>query len=62
MTIKDVVLRYRSAVSYDIPVKYTVKESGIHYNIIAEIDFSDMPLRELYWDLRVLVEKHGRDN
>ena len=62
MTIKDVVLRYRSAVSYDIPVKYTVKESGIHYNIIAEIDFSDMPLRELYWDLRVLVEKHGREN
>lgn len=62
MTIKDVVLRYRSAVSYDVPVKYDVKESGNHYKIIAEIDFDTLPLRELYWDLRILVDKYGYEN
>ena len=62
LTIKDIVLRYRSAVSYDVPVKYTINESGKYYNIVAEIDFDTLPLRELYWDLRILVTKYGYEN
>lgn len=62
LVIKDVVLRYRSAVSYDIPVKYTIDENGKYYFITAAIDFDTLPMRELYWDFRILVEKYGYEN
>lgn len=62
MKITDVILRYRSIMSYDIPVSYKVKEQKSHYIITADIDFSKIPLRELYWDLHILVEKQGRVN
>ncbi len=62
MTIKDVVLRYRSAVSYDVPVKYSVSEAKGRYKIKAEIDFDSLLLREIYWDLRILAEKYGYEN
>lgn len=60
MVIKDVVLRYRSVMSYDIPVNYTVKEKKDYYFITADIDFSKINLRELYWDFYILVEKYGK--
>jgi CDP-glycerol glycerophosphotransferase (TagB/SpsB family) len=62
LVIKDIVLRYRSAVSYDVPVDYTINESGRHYKIKAVIDFDKLPLRELYWDFRILAMKHGYEN
>lgn len=54
LVIKDIVLRYRSAVSYDVPVKYTINDNGKYYFITAVIDFDTLPLRELYWDLGYL--------
>lgn len=62
LKIKDVVLRYRSALTYDIPVKYDIKENDVHYFITAYINFAEMNLRELYWDLRILADKHGFEN
>jgi len=62
MEIKDVVLRYRSAVSYDVSVKYTINLEGNCYIIKAVIDFDTLPLRELYWDLRILADKYGYEN
>ncbi len=62
LTIKNVVLRYRSALSYDIPVKYDINEKNNHYYITAYVDFSDIPLRELYWDLRIISDKYGYEN
>ena len=40
LKIKDVVLRYRSALTYDIPVKYDIKENDVHYFITAYINFA----------------------
>lgn len=62
LVIKDIVLRYRSAVSYDVPVKYTIDDNGKYYYITAVIDFDTLPLRELYWDFRILAEKYGYEN
>lgn len=62
MSIKNVVLRYRSAVSYDIPVEYNIREDGRYYIIKTVIDFETLPLRELYWDLRILADKYGYEN
>lgn len=62
MSISGIVLRYRSAVSYDIPIKYSIKKDNRHYIIKAVIDFDVLPLRELYWDLRILANKYGYEN
>lgn len=59
MQIKGFVLRYRSVLTYDIQVPYKIEESSTHYKIIADIDFLDMTLRELYWDPRIIVEQYG---
>lgn len=59
MEIKDVVLRYRSADTYDVPIKYEVIDKGNQWMVKAEIDFTTCNLREIYWDFRVIVEKYG---
>ena len=58
MEIKDVVLRYRSADTYDIPVKYEIIDKGNHWLVKADIDFTQCNLREIYWDFRIIVEKY----
>jgi len=60
--IRDVVFRYRSVISYDIPLHYTVKEDASHFFICIDLDFSSMQLRELYWDLFILIDKYGMEN
>lgn len=60
MEIKDVVLRYRSADSYDVSVPYTVTEKGGRVIIKAKLNFPDYTLREIYWDFRVIVEQFNR--
>ena len=62
LEIKDVVLRYRSALTYDIPVKYDIKKTEKHYLITAYLNFDEMNLRELYWDLRIIANKYGIEN
>lgn len=57
MEVKDVVLRYRSADSYDVSVPYTVTQKKKHLIITATINFPDYALREIYWDFRVIVEQ-----
>lgn len=61
MKLKNVILRYRSVMSYDIPVNYVVKEKDEFYYIVADIDFSKLNLRELYWDLNIIVEMYGKE-
>lgn len=60
MELKDVVLRYRSADSYDISIPYTVTTKGNHLMIHAKMNFLDYTLREIYWDFRVIVEQFNR--
>lgn len=62
LSVKNVVLRYRSAVSYDAEADYTVRETGSYYRIRAVLDFSKMNLRELYWDLRITTMFYGVEN
>ncbi len=62
LSISRVVLRYRSAVSYDAPLDYEIRESGNSMKIIAKIDFKKLTLRELYWDFRLLANYNGREN
>ncbi|MCR5202702.1 MAG: CDP-glycerol glycerophosphotransferase family protein [Lachnospiraceae bacterium] len=61
MKIKDVVLRYRNANTYDVKIPFTTKMSGSSCTIVAKIDFSELELRELYWDFRVLGEWFGEE-
>lgn len=56
-----VVFRYRNAASYDNILKYDLHEDEQYYYIKAYIDFENMPLRELYWDLRILGEFEGQE-
>lgn len=59
--ITDVVLKYRSKVEdILIPVNFTTKVLKDRVLLNIDIDFSeDMPLKPIYWDLRVVVEKYG---
>ena len=61
LEFKDVVIRYRNAASYDNPLKYNLHEDSEYYYINVFIDFENMPLREIYWDLRVLGEFEGQE-
>ena len=59
--ITGAVLKYRSKVEdITIPVNYTLKKSGKKVVVKIDIDFTeDMPLKPIYWDIRVVVEKYG---
>lgn len=59
--ITGAVLKYRSKVEeITIPVGYTVKQIGKKVVVKINIDFTeDMPLKPIYWDIRVVVEKYG---
>ena len=59
--ITDVVLKYRSKVEdISIPVDFSVKPLKDKNLLNINITFTeDMPLQPIYWDLRVIVEKHG---
>ena len=62
LEISRAVLRYRSAMSYDIPLDYEIKDSGSKLKIIVKIDFENMELRELYWDFRLIGKWYGVEN
>ena len=62
MTVKSVILRYRSVLTYDNEIDYNIEEKGNYYFINILIDFKKLELRELYWDLYILAWKDGREN
>ena len=59
--ITDVVLKYRSKVEdIAIPVKFKTKVINDKVLLTIDINFTeDMPLKPIYWDIRVVVEKYG---
>lgn len=59
--ITGVVLKYRSKVEdITIPVDYTLKQTGKKVVVKININFTEaMPLKPIYWDIRVVVEKNG---
>lgn len=61
ITLKNVVFRYRSVLSYEIPLDYKIVEKDGYYYIDIFIDFAKLNLRELYWDLHIVMEQDGRE-
>lgn len=61
ITLKNVVFRYRSVLSYEIPLDYKVVEKDEYYYFDIFIDFAKLNLRELYWDLHIIMEQDGRE-
>lgn len=59
--ITGAVLKYRSKVEdITIPVNCTLKKTSKKVVVKIDIDFTeDMPLKPIYWDIRVVVEKCG---
>ncbi len=59
--ISGVILKYRSKVEdVTIPVNFTTKVKKNKVVLEADINFNaDMPLKPIYWDLRVVIEKYG---
>lgn len=59
--ITGAVLKYRSATEeIEIPVKTEVTDNGDSAVVKLSVDFDpSMPLKEVFWDLRLLVEKYG---
>lgn len=55
------VLKYRSKTEeIEIPFKTVFTEKKSYTELSADIDFNpDMPLKEIYWDVRVVIEKFG---
>lgn len=59
--ITGAVLKYRSATEdIEIPVKTEVTDRGDSAVVNLSVEFDgSMPLKEVFWDLRLLVEKYG---
>ena len=59
--ITDVILKYRSKVEdISIPVNFKTKLLKDKVLLSIDIEFTeDMPLKPIYWDIRVVVEKYG---
>lgn len=60
---KGVVLKYRSVIEdIQIPFACDIKDCGNYLKVTARLNFSDdMPMKEIYWDVRAVVEKYGAD-
>lgn len=60
---KGIVLKYRSVIEdIQIPFNCNIEEKDGFLKVKAYIDFTDdMPLKEIYWDARAVVEKYGSD-
>ncbi|MDD6728779.1 MAG: CDP-glycerol glycerophosphotransferase family protein [Eubacteriales bacterium] len=60
---KGIVLKYRSLIEdIQIPLNCNIKDKGDYLKVTASIDFTeDMPMKEIYWDLRAVTEKYGED-
>ncbi len=56
-----VVLKYRSVLEdIQIPFECKLEKNKEFTKVIATLDFkADMPLKEIYWDVRAVVEKYG---
>lgn len=61
INLKDVVFRYRSVLSYEIPLDYKAEEKDGYYYFNIFIDFAKLNLRELYWDLHIVMEQDGKE-
>lgn len=61
ITLKNVVFRYRSVLSYEIPLDYKAEEKDGYYYLRIFIDFAKLNLRELYWDLHIVMEQDGKE-
>lgn len=60
---KGIVLKYRSVIEdIQIPFSCRIKEKDSFFKVTAALDFTpDMPMKEIYWDARAVVEKYGTD-
>lgn len=61
LSIKEVVFRYRSLLSYALPLEYKVREKAGYYYFEIYIDFKKLRLRELYWDVHIVMTDGKRD-
>lgn len=60
---KGIVLKYRSVIEdIQIPFSCNIQEKENCLRVVASLDFTtDMPMKEIYWDVRAVVEKYGSD-
>ncbi len=55
------VLKYRSVIeNIEIPFNCNLEKKDGYTKVTATLDFNgEMPLKEIYWDVRAVVEKYG---
>ena len=58
---EGLVLKYRSVIeNIEIPFNCNLEKKEGYTKVTATLDFNgEMPLKEIYWDVRAVVEKYG---
>ncbi len=59
--LDGLVLKYRSVLeNIEIPFKCKLEKKETYTKVIATLDFNaDMPLKEIFWDIRAVIKKYG---